>query len=529
MIFSTPIFLLFFIFVFLIYWYLLPLVFKDRGLHSGRHLFLLFMSYIFYTYSVWQYGLLIAISTLIDYIAGLVIGHAHQKENRRKLKKAALAISLVMNLGILGYFKYTNFFIDNFIEFLIRIGAAEYSTEGRRMMLLHLILPVGISFFTFQSMSYTIDVYRKIIPVEKNFIRFALFISFFPQLVAGPIVTAKEFLPQLNIIPKFKMDDMCMAMRFFMLGYVKKVVLADNMAPIVDQIYNHPEAFGPKAHWLGAMAFWVQVYGDFSGYSDMAIGTALFLGFKLPENFRIPYLSRSVTEHWQRWHMSLIRWNRDYIYIPLGGSQVSFWRHKYNIFITMFLAGVWHGANWTFVIWGSIHGFVLVAESLWRDFRSRWLQKKYTSVEYQQYKSSRKEIIKSGSWFQKKKLLNPLFFLFTSFITIYFGTMFRSNNINDAILILSNMLGYVDPDIYTFTGHIKPGTFSSISNSMLYRVVYSTLAIYIGSIIGWQIFEKNKFHWKIPAWLEFVLLPVVVLLSIQLGFTGIQAFIYFQF
>lgn len=527
MIFSTPTFLFFFAIVFSIYWFVLPYLLPEHTRLRGRHIFLLLCSYLFYTWSVWQYGLLIAISTLIDYGAGLYIARQHalidkNPEDARalRMRKLALLISLCMNLGLLAYFKYSDFFIGNVYDFLVRIGATDHNDIARTAWLLRVILPVGISFFTFQSMSYSIDVYRRVIPTERDFLRFALYISFFPQLVAGPIVMAKDFLPQLQYDPPFRLEDMRKGARWFLLGYFKKVVLADNMAPIVDQIYNNPEQFGADGHWLGAFAFWVQVYGDFSGYSDMAWGTAYFLGFRLPENFRMPYLSRSVTEHWQRWHMSLIRWNRDYVYIPLGGSQGGFWKHKFNIFMTMFLAGVWHGANWTFVIWGTIHGSILVLESLYREWQNRRIKYNLNASEYTKHKETLKSHSSGGKYFAGFFPKTLLTFMATSFCTIYIGTMFRADSISESWLIFMRMLG-MDFGSYAII--------STISPSMIKSVVYASLTVFVGHMLGWWLFEKRKLPKHIPLWLEVILLPILILICIQLGASGQTAFIYFQF
>ncbi len=372
MIFSSASFLFFFAFAATIHWYIIPGLIPERHRLRVLHVFLLLASYFFYMSWDWQFGFLIAFSTLVDYFAGLYMDKLDREKDPEdagaiRLRRLALLASILTNLGVLGYFKYTDFFIGSFVDLINGFAPGTFAPDERKSLLLSLILPLGISFFTFQSMSYTIDVYRRVIPVERNFIRFALYVSFFPQLVAGPIVVAKGFLPQLQKMPVFDLHRLRVAARWFALGYFKKVVLADNVAPAVDAVFGNPLAYETGAHWIGALGFWVQVYGDFSGYSDMAWGTAIFLGFKLPENFRMPYLSRSDTEHWQRWHMSLIMWIRDYLYIPLGGNRAGYLRHKFNVFITMFLAGVWHGANWTFAWHKAIGSFVEgVALAVWR-------------------------------------------------------------------------------------------------------------------------------------------------------------------
>ncbi|MBE7439716.1 MAG: MBOAT family protein [Spirochaetales bacterium] len=494
MIFSSALFLFFFCFVFLIHWYGISLLRNRKIAINFSHVFLLICSYAFYMAWDWRFGGLMLFSTLVDYLVGLGISA------RPVHKRLLLLLSVIINLGVLGYFKYADFFIGSFLDLLDLVGLSLPGNPPRESLLLSLILPLGISFFTFQSMSYTIDVYRGTIPVERSFLRFALFVSFFPQLVAGPIVMARTFLPQLASLPEFSPGKMRIGMRYFALGYFKKVVLADNMAPIVDQIYSNPALYDTAGHWLGAFAFWVQVYGDFSGYSDMAWGTAILLGYHLPENFRLPYLSTSVTEHWQRWHISLIAWIRDYLYIPLGGNRVSFFRHKINIFLTMFLAGLWHGANWTYVIWGAIHGSILVMEATYKHFLNSCRER--------------------GLCRARLLPVAPgmiLAFLATTFCTVFFGTMFRSQNIEDSWLILTRMLGATSSGTLPLTGD-------------MYRpVFYSVLCIYLGHLAGKWIFERNIQWPHIPALLEAVFYLAFIVITWEIGARDVNAFIYFVF
>ncbi|MCB1325456.1 MAG: MBOAT family protein [Spirochaetales bacterium] len=521
MIFSSAIFLYFFSAVLLIYWALLPLIVGPKHLSRARHIFLLIASYFFYMSSVWQYGLLIFLSTAVDYVAGLAIaqtrqGESGQSEVARAKRRAALVISLAMNLGILGYFKYSDFFIGEFVDFINMIEPSTFDAYDRYRFMIRVVLPVGISFFTFQSMSYTIDVYRDVIPTERDFIRFALFVSFFPQLVAGPIVTAKEFLPQLDQEPIIQSANMREAARWFAMGYFKKAVLADNMAPIVDAIYGSPTGFDAGGHWMGALAFWVQVYCDFSGYSDMAWGTAIFLGYRLPENFRMPYLSKSVTEHWQRWHISLIRWNRDYLYIPLGGSRVGFLRHKFNIFLTMFAAGVWHGANWTYTIWGAIHGLILAVESSVRDLARNRSQMKNVQKEAQNAARIEHEAHPEVRYFSKRWPIDILKLALTSFVTIFFGTMFRSRNISESWLIMKRMLC-----LEACSADFSAATYA-------YPVLWAAGFIAAGHVLGYWLFEKGRLRWRIPLWVEIGAGAVLTVVCIQFSASG-SPFIYFVF
>ena len=504
MIFSSPLFFVFFVLVFTVYWFLLPLFFQNEKQRSARHIFLLITSYYFYMSWDWRFGFLILISTIIDFYSGILLGILDKKGSSRIMGKLVLLFSICVNLGILGYFKYVDFFISSFIDLVNTIEPDTYTDTDKNSLLLNVILPLGISFFTFQSMSYTIDVYRKVIPVEKSLIRFSLFVSFFPQLVAGPIVVAKDFLPQLEKNPVFDNQMMLTAGRWFLLGYFKKAAIADNMSIVVDQIYANPESYGTSAHWIGAAAFCIQIYSDFSGYTDMAWGTALALGYKLPENFRMPYKSTTITEFWQRWHISLIKWIRDYIYIPLGGNRVSPLRQKLNIFIIMFLAGLWHGANLTFIFWGATQGIVMVMESALKSLTNKFsgaaagenAPLKYLSI---------------------KSLTVPIFFGYTIFLTMISATIFRSNTIQDFFVVFTRLFA-----LDSFENILLPAS--------LYRpVILGILALITGHILGYYIFEKKTFRWKIHPVFEIAVTPVIILILTQIVASDVEAFVYFVF
>lgn len=262
-----------------------------------------------------------------------------------------LIVSLAANLGILGFFKYFNFFVESANSLL--------GIESGRT--LYIILPVGISFFTFQSMSYTIDIYRKKMEPVERFTDFALFVSFFPQLVAGPIVRAAQFLPQLKTQKNFGQIAFQSALTLFLIGFIKKACISDNIAPIIDPVFANPEQYTALSTWIGTFFYAVQIYCDFSGYTDMAIATAALLGYKLTLNFNFPYFASNIAQFWQRWHISLSSWLRDYLYISMGGNRVGTWKLYRNLLVTMLLGGLWHGAAWTFLIWGALHGIALVA------------------------------------------------------------------------------------------------------------------------------------------------------------------------
>ncbi len=315
-----------------------------------RKLFLLAASYYFYAYWDYRFLSLILLSTATDYMVGRALGRTRDVVKRKWL----LAASLVVNLGLLGYFKYCNFFIETAAPLLQELGL--------HVGTLNIILPVGISFYTFQTLSYTIDVYRRRMPVCENPLDFALFVAFFPQLVAGPIVRATHFLPQLRQATRLNSEDLYEGFRRFTFGLAKKVFLADRLAVYVDFVFANHALVDTPTMWLGVLGYTLQIYFDFSGYSDMAIGVARMMGYDLGENFNFPYLSRSFSEFWRRWHISLSSWVRDYLYIPLGGNRGTRLRTCVNLLVTMLVMGLWHGAAWTFVVWGGLHGFGLVVE-----------------------------------------------------------------------------------------------------------------------------------------------------------------------
>lgn len=344
MIFNSFSFLLFFSAFFVLYWWL-----SKRFGVSMRNGFILLASYFFYGSWDWRFLGLIVFSSTVDYIIGLLL----EKENRIKNRKVLLGISIFFNLGLLAFFKYFDFFIDSLSQLFDTLNLPFHAPT------LAIVLPVGISFYTFQTMSYTIDIYRKEIKATRNVLAFFSFVAFFPQLVAGPIERASRLLPQFFENQKFDYSRSIQGLRLFLWGLFKKVVIADSFGTIANILFeNHVEGNG-LAVILGTFCFGIQIYGDFSGYSDMAIGISRMLGFDLMTNFRTPYFSKSFSEFWQRWHISLSTWFGDYLYIPLGGNKNRLYR---NIMITFLLSGLWHGANFTFIIWGFLHGLALVLE-----------------------------------------------------------------------------------------------------------------------------------------------------------------------
>ncbi len=331
-----------------------------------QHLILLGSSYFFFYFSSNYLLLLLVVSTLLDYYVGQAIWNS----SNLKKKKILLILSLSGNLGLLGFYKYADFAILQFNLF------GNYFNLNTEIPYLDIILPIGISFYTFQTISYTVDIYRGKLTPSKSFWEFALFVSFFPQLVAGPIVRASEFLPQLREkigkkISSYSLrqiiitnSNLKLGITMMAFGFFKKMFFADNIAPMVNEIFAQPTNFDSFSIILGTIGFGIQIYGDFSGYSDIAIGAALILGFKLPKNFNKPYFATSPTDFWKRWHISLSTWLRDYLYIPLGGNKKSQYRTYFNLMAVMFLGGLWHGASWNFVIWGMLHGIYLTIHKL---------------------------------------------------------------------------------------------------------------------------------------------------------------------
>lgn len=342
MLFNSLEFLFFLPIVFLLYWF----VFKPL---KWQNLLVVVASYIFYGWWNWKFLILIAITTLCSYISGVMLENTGDTNKRKWI----CGTNIVLNLAILGMFKYYDFFATQLAE-LMGIDA-----NG---LVLHLILPVGISFYTFQALSYSIDVYRRKIAATHDIIEFAAYISFFPQLVAGPIERATNLLPQFQKARQFDYTLAADGMRQMLWGFFKKLVVADNCAEMANWAFEnyHEENLGGMMMFIGAVAFTFQIYGDFSGYSDIAIGAAKLFGIKLKRNFNLPYFSRDMAEFWKRWHISLNSWFVDYIYIPLGGSREGQWKTIRNTFVIFLVSGLWHGANWTFVVWGAYHACLFV-------------------------------------------------------------------------------------------------------------------------------------------------------------------------
>ncbi|NVJ86783.1 MAG: MBOAT family protein [Algoriphagus sp.] len=473
MIFNSIEFAFFLVVVFFIYW--VPLK-KDLNL---QNLFLLISSYFFYGWWNWKFLTLIAFSSVADYLVGQHLG----KSQNQSTRKGLLLISILINLGLLGFFKYYNFFAQNFVDAFLFFGSKVSLSS------LQIVLPVGISFYTFQTMSYTIDVYRKKITPCKDYIAFFAFVSFFPQLVAGPIERAGHLLPQFLKARFFDYKIAVSGIRIILWGLFKKMVIADNAAIIVDGIFSDYSMQSPLSLSIGILFFAFQIYGDFSGYSDIAIGISRLFGFDLMNNFRFPYLSSNISEFWKRWHISLSSWFKDYLYIPLGGNRKGKWFSLINVLIVFLVSGFWHGANWTFIIWGLINGLLYVPLYISKGVKDE----EYTQV----------------------RLTNLPKILFT-FILVGFGWVyFRSPSVYDANQYL----------IHLFAGSGSAMYFSSSSKHLLISLI---CLIGITIILTVEIrYSKLKKTEVTLSNFQLVLLSLFILF--MAAFKNPISFIYFQF
>jgi len=471
--------------VFALYWIL-------KSNLKKQNMLVVFASYVFYGCWDWRFLLLILFSTVVDYYVGLNLS----KEENSKKRKKLLWISILVNLGFLGFFKYCNFFLENFVD-VFSIFGSDFNIDR-----LDIILPVGISFYTFQTMSYTIDVYRKKLEPTKDFVAFAAFVSFFPQLVAGPIVRATHLLPQFYIKRVFDYTKAADGLRQILWGLFKKVVIADNCSEYVNYIFENPDKFDGSTLLLGGVLFAFQIYGDFSGYSDIAIGTARLFGIDLPKNFAFPYFSRDIAEFWRRWHISLSTWFRDYVYIPLGGSRGSRGMQIRNIFIIFLVSGFWHGANWTFIIWGGLNALFFLPLLLFNRNRSNL------------------EIVAKGGWFPSLKELVMIFITFL--ITVLAWIFFRAESLAHAIDYLAGIFDsslFTLPDLPDFNGKKR-------AHPILYLLIFFNLIEWIGREDNFAL-EKIGLKWnRLLRWTLYSIIIFIIGMFMQ---THEMPFIYFQF
>lgn len=482
MLFNSLQFAIFMAIVFILYWFI------AGGKLKAQNTLLLLSSYFFYACWDWRFLFLLVFSTALDYYSGIKIAEAPNKS----LKKAWLWISIGINLGFLGVFKYYNFFNNSLVELGHHLGIHMHAST------LNVILPVGISFYTFHGLSYVIDLYYDRIKPEKNIIDYSLFVSFFPLLVAGPIERASHLLPQIKQPRTFNAGVAVDGLRQIFWGLFKKVVIADNCAALANHIFDNTLSQSGSTLLLGAVFFAFQIYGDFSGYSDMALGTARLLGFELLKNFAYPYFSRDIAEFWRRWHISLTTWFRDYLYIPLGGSKGGTWMKVRNTFIIFLVSGFWHGANWTFIVWGALNALYFLPLLLFNQNRSHL------------------DTVAQGRSLPTLKELSLMILTFA--LSVLAWIFFRAPSVSDAV---------------AYIGGICSISLFSIPNFALMRMALITLLLLLFFLaIEWNGREKPYaiaqlgLTWPKPLrWAFYYLLLFVIFV-----FVGPQQeFIYFQF
>ena len=482
MLFNSVDFAIFLPIVFVLYWFV-----TNKNLKL-QNLLIVIASYFFYGWWDWRFLSLILFSTLVDYTVGIRL----KNENNKTKRKMLLWTSILVNLGFLGFFKYYNFFLDNFISAFSFFGSQITANS------LNIILPVGISFYTFQTLSYTIDVYKGKLEPTKRFIAFAAFVSFFPQLVAGPIERATNLLPQFYKKRTFDYNKAVDGMRQILWGLFKKIVIADNCAEYANLIFNNSDDYSGSTLVMGVLFFTFQIYGDFSGYSDIAIGTSRLFGFNLMRNFAFPYFSRDIAEFWRRWHISLSTWFRDYLYIPLGGSRGGIKIKIRNTFIIFIVSGFWHGANWTFIVWGALNAIYFLPLLLTNMNRNNL------------------DIIAKDKLVPTFKEFS--FMLITFMLTMLAWIFFRANNVTHAIHYLM--------EIFSSSLFTKP-EFEGMGHAIR---TLALVAIFL--IVEWfgreneYALENLGLKWKRP--IRYAMYYAIIILIFWFGGKE-QQFIYFQF
>lgn len=484
MLFNSVNFAIFLPIVFVLYW------FGTKGNLRLQNILLLFSSYFFYASWDWRFLFLLIFSTLLDYFTGIKI---YSATTQRK-KALWLTLSVVVNLGFLGIFKYYNFFAQSFANGLALLGFTANPAT------LNVILPVGISFYTFHGLSYVIDLYKDRIKPERNFINYSLFVSFFPLLVAGPIERATHLLPQVIKARVFDYSKAVNGVRQILWGLFKKVVIADNCAEYTNMVFNNSAHYNGSTLLLGALFFTFQIYADFSGYSDIAIGTAHLFGIDLLRNFAFPYFSRDIAEFWRRWHISLSSWFRDYLYIPLGGSKGGTWMKIRNTFIIFILSGFWHGANWTFIVWGALNALYFLPLLLSHNNRSHL------------------DIVAQGRYLPTLKEVSGI--AVTFILTVIAWIFFRANNIGHALLYLKGMVGaslFSRPDLAL--------NFNLISTLAFIGILI--IAEWLNREKQFALEFKQSNSYKLSLYRKAVY--IVLIFSIFTFGGGEQTFIYFQF
>ncbi len=484
MLFNSLHFLIFFIIVTSLY-FAIP--------YNKRWLLLLISSCYFYMAFVPIYILILGFTIVIDYFAGIYIENAEGK--RRKL---FLIFSLIANIGVLAVFKYYNFLNHNFSFLMHGFGL------NNPIPYLSILLPIGLSFHTFQAMSYTIEVYRGRQKAERHFGIYSLYVMFYPQLVAGPIERPQNLLHQFREKYDFDYDRVTSGLRLMVWGLFKKVVIADRLAIVVDTVYNNPQQHNSLSLIIATVFFTFQIFCDFSGYSDMAIGAARIMGFKLMTNFDKPYQSKSIHEFWKRWHISLSTWFKDYLYITLGGNRVTIPRWYLNLFIVFLVSGLWHGANWTFVIWGALHGFYLVFALITKDFRGRF-----------------------NKLFHFDKV--PILSVFSTFILVAFAWIFfRANGVHSAFYIIKHIFTGIPDILSKLLNH--QSVFENIGLGKKDLILSVLLILFLESVHYIQIKRSlSEIFMQTPTYVRWAVYYCVILALVFLGVFENRQFIYFQF
>ena len=481
MLFNSIDFAVFLPIVFALYWFV-----TNKSLKM-QNLLIIGASYLFYGWWDWRFLSLIIFSTLVDYAVGVGLS---KQENQTK-RKLLLWTSITVNLGFLGLFKYYDFFLENFISAFSLLGMPIQANS------LNIILPVGISFYTFQTLSYSIDVYRRKLEPTKDFFAFAAFVCFFPQLVAGPIERATHLLPQFYSKRKFDYSLAVDGMRQILWGLFKKIVIADNCANYANIIFNNSEDYSGSSLALGAIFFTFQIYCDFSGYSDIAIGTSRLFGFDLMQNFNFPYFSRDIAEFWRRWHISLSTWFRDYLYIPLGGSRGGTWMKVRNTFIIFIVSGFWHGANWTFIVWGALNAVYFLPLLLTKNNRNHI------------------DIVAKGRYLPSIREL--LSILLTFGLTVVAWVFFRAENITHATTYIIDM--FTD-----FNSYLSFNVYWEYKKILLFITVFMTIEWFGRE--GQYALDSLGSNWKRPV--RYLMYYAIMLAIFWYGGEE-QQFIYFQF
>lgn len=476
MVFNSLEFLLFFPIVTVLYFLLS---------HTYRWPLLLTASAFFYGYFKWEYLLILVFTIFVDFFAGLWI-----EKTQGKAKKWALIASILANVGVLAYFKYADFILDNINAVVFKLGHEPFN-------LLEILLPIGLSFHTFQAMSYTFEVYKGTLPAERNLGRYALYVMFYPQLVAGPIERPQNVIPQFFIRHKFDFQRAKSGLRLMLWGMFKKVVIADRLAVFVDLVYDNPQAYSGTPLVMATIFFAIQIFCDFSGYSDIALGAARVMGFKLMKNFDRPYFSKSISEFWRRWHISLSTWFRDYLYIPLGGNRKGPFRRYLNLILVFMISGLWHGASWNFVIWGTLHGVYLVVGQWSKGFQDALYG-----------------LIPQGFLRDLAQNLSVLFLVGISWV------FFRAEGLDNALYILKNA--------WNQSSHTLAESIQLMGQK---EFIVGMAAIFLMESVHWLQRGKDLGVWaeNLPKWKQWAAYYLLFIGVIFFGVYNNTQFIYFQF